>query len=212
MRIAALALAPLLIAAAPAPTLPKRLPPIHQCSDDRSFDSFGFSLSRAVARRDREALLKLFAADVQLDFGGTRGRDELVKQWEFDAAEYNNIWDRLGTMLKLGCAKSNGSRVIPSLGVQLEPYADEAVEDRVLVLPGARLLKERGVEHPSPDTIGWSLAKVISRVADWGTGVRLPDGREGYILDEEVYEPLGYRMVIEKRGGEWLITALVAGD
>lgn len=212
VRILALTIAPLLIAAAPAPTLPRKLPPIHQCNDDRSFDSFGYTLAQAVARRDRGSLLELFAPDVLLNFGGSRGRDELVKEWEFDAAEYANIWRQLEIMLKMGCAKSNGARVIPSLSVQVEPYAEEQLRDRILILPGARLLKERGVEHPNPDTIGWSVARVISRVADWGTGVRLPDGREGYIFDDEVYEPAGYRMLIEKRDGKWMITAFVAGD
>lgn len=212
MRIFALTLAPLLIAAGPPSTLPKKLPPIHQCDDDRSFDSFGFALARAVARRDREALLELFAPNVLINFGGSRGRDELLKEWEFDAAEYANIWQRLEIMLKMGCAKSNGARVIPSLSVQVEPYSEEQLKDRILILPGARLLKERGVEQPNPDTIGWSVAKVISRVADWGTGVRLPDGREGYIMDDEVYEPTGHRLLIEKRGDKWMITAFVAGD
>lgn len=44
------------------------------------------------------------------------------------------------------------------------------------------------------------------------TKVKLADGREGWIADDELYEPVGYRMVVEKLRGKWMITAFVAGD
>jgi hypothetical protein len=52
----------------------------------------------------------------------------------------------------------------------------------------------------------------IKTGGDMWTGVRLPDGRKGWISDDDLYEPLGYRMTIERRAGEWAITAFVAGD
>ena len=210
MTDAFLALAALL-APQPSPTVPLKLPPVHECSDDRDFDRFRYELMQAVARRDKEALLAKFAPDVLLSFGGSRGRNDLLKEWGFDAAEYGNIWTQLETLLKLGCARSGAARIIPSLITQVEPFEDDGV-GRVLLLPGATLYESRGVESPNSDTVSWTLATVTSRVADWGTGVRLPDGREGWIPDEELYDPIGYRLVIEKRGGSWRVTAFVAGD
>lgn len=212
MRRSALALAAILIAAAPVNALPRKLPPVDQCAKDPSFVKFRAALKQAVANKDREAFLKMLSPTVLVDFGGGSGREAFAKQWSFDPDEYGNIWDQLETMLRMGCARADGARVIPSLIEQLDTFADDDWIDAVLILPGAKLYKETGVESPNPSTVPWTVAPVTSRAGDLVTGVRLPDGREGYISDQDLYEPLGYRMVIEKREGKWLITSFVAGD
>jgi hypothetical protein len=211
VRRFALALAALLIAAAPANALPRKLPPVDQCAKDPSFVKFRAALKQAVAKKDREAFLKMLSPKVLVNFGGASGPEVFAAQWDFDP-DSHGIWDLLKTMLRMGCARSSGARVIPSLIVQLEPYADEDLFDAVVILPGAKLYKETGVESSNPSTVPWTVAPVTSRPGDLVTGVRLPDGREGYISDDDLYEPLGYRMVIEKLDGRWMITAFVAGD
>jgi len=211
VRRLALTLATLLIAAAPAHGLPKKLPPVDQCAKDSSFVKFRAALKQVVARKDREAFLKMLSPKVLVNFGGTSGPEAFAATWDFDPNSHG-IWDLLTTMLRMGCARSSEARIIPSLIVQMEPYADEDLFDAVLILPGARLYKETGVESANPSTVPWTVAPVTSRAGDLVTGVRLPDGREGYISDDDLYEPLGYRMVVEKLNGRWMITAFVAGD
>jgi hypothetical protein len=205
-------LALLLAANGPATALPSRLLPIDQCTADRSFAAFRRGLKTAVAKRDRNRLLALMAPDVLVDFGGAKGREEFAKAWEFDPREPDNIWSQLERMLKLGCARSDSARIIPSLGVQFEGARDEDLVDSRLILPGAKLYREIGVESASPKTLPWTLAKATDTAGDFLTGVKLPDGREGFIPDGDLYEPLGYRMMVERRSGRWLITAFVAGD
>lgn len=189
------------------------LPPVEHCDGDASFTQFRERLKAVVAAKDREAFIAMLAPDVLVDFGGGSGREAFTEQWTFDASEYGNVWDQLGTMLSLGCEQEEGARIIPSLIIQVGAYPEEAVTDVVLILPGAKLYREIGVESPNPRTTPWSVATVISRAADWGTGVRLPDGREGNIPDDRVYEPAGYRMIIEQdNAGKWMITAFIAGD
>jgi hypothetical protein len=208
----ALALLAALLAASPARALPPRLPPIDQCSSDASFVKFRKALEQAAARHDRVAFLAMLSPDVVVNFGGASGRDAFASEWSFDPSEYGNVWDLLETMLKMGCARSGGSRVIPSLLIQLEPFADEDLFDRRLLLPGARLFKEPGQQGSASETVPWSVARAINTGGDLWTGVRLVDGRDGWISDDELYEPLGYRMTIDKRKGKWIITAFVAGD
>ena len=43
-------------------------------------------------------------------------------------------------------------------------------------------------------------------------GHALIDGREGWLHSTDLLSPLGHRLVVERRGGRWLIAALVAGD
>ena len=42
--------------------------------------------------------------------------------------------------------------------------------------------------------------------------VKLADGRQGFVRYDQTVNPLDYRLVFEKRGGEWKIAAFVAGD
>lgn len=198
-----------LLMASPAAAFPARIPPIDQCRGDPSFTKFLAGLKRIVAKKDRAAFLALLAPDVLVDFGGGTGPKAFEDQWKFDPTEYGNLWDQLETMFKLGCARDGGSRIIPSLPMQVQE--DVGIE-WVLILPGAKLYKMAGELSAKPQTVSWTVATVTTRVSDTMTGVKLPDGREGYIPDDLVYGPVGYRMIVEKRAGRWVITAFVAGD
>ena len=193
----------------PAAAFPTRIPPIDQCRGDPSFTKFLAGLKRIVAKKDRAAFLALLAPDVLVDFGGGTGPKAFEDQWKFDPTEYGNLWDQLETMFKSGCARDGGSRIIPSLPMQVQE--DVGIE-WVLILPGAKLYKMAGELSAKPQTVPWTVATVTTRVSDTMTGVKLPDGREGYIPDDLVYGPVGYRMIVEKRAGRWVITAFVAGD
>jgi len=197
------------IIAPPAAAFPTRIPPVDQCKGDASFAKFLAGLKRTVAKKDKAAFLALLAPDVLVDFGGGTGPKAFEEEWKFDPREYGNIWDQLGIMLKMGCAKDGGSRIIPSLPMQVD---QDIAFEWVVILPGAKLYKMVGELSPTPQTTPWTVATVTSRVSDTMTGVRLPDGRDGYIPDDLVYEPIGYRMIVEKHGGKWMITAFVAGD
>ena len=204
-----LALALLLIASAPADVLPRQLPPVDQCATDAGFTRFRTELGTIVAKRDRGALLALLAPDVLVDFGGGTGRTAFERDWTFDPAEYGNVWSQLDKMLKMGCARDGGSRIIPSLPMQVEQDFDE---EWVVVLPGGKIFKAVGEEAAHSAILPWTVATVTGRDSDTMTAVKLPDGRDGLVSDDLLYEPVGYRMIVEKRGGKWLITAFVGGD
>lgn len=209
VRRIALALALLLLIPSPAAAFPARIPPIDQCKGDPGFTKFLAGLKHTAAKKDRAALLALLAPDVLVNFGGGTGPKAFEEEWKFEPLEPGNVWDQLETMLKMGCAKDGGSQIIPSLSMQVE---QDVAFEWVVILPGAKLYKAVGELSPRPQTMAWTVATVTSRVSDTMTGVRLPDGREGYIPDDLTYEPIGYRMIIEKHGGKWMITAFVAGD
>ena len=154
----------------------------------------------------------MLAPDVLVNFGGASGRAAFDQEWDLAEPDDRNVWGQLAKALRGGCARSDAARVIPSLLIQLEPYAEEDLADRVLILPGAKLYESIGVAAKDSRTTPWAVATVVSRVADWGTGVRLADGREGYIPDDDLYALPDYRLIIERRRGKWMITAFVAGD
>ena len=202
----------LALAATPAAAAPHRIPPVDQCAKDKGFAAFRAELKGVVARRDREAFLALISPDIEVDFGGSKGRDAFARQWSFDTGEYGNLWTLLDRMLGMGCALTSGMRVIPSLIEQVDTAADQEYFDRRLVLPGALLFKEPGNRSTATRIAPWMIVTATDSGGDLWTRVRLPDGRTGLMSDDDLYEPLGYRMMIEKRDGKWKITAFVAGD
>jgi len=215
VRSFALALLLLVFDVAPldAKGLPATLPHMDQCKGDPSFVQFRTALKGIVAKKDRDAFLNLLAPDVTVDFGGGTGPAAFEEQWNFDEPDDpEGIWALLKTMLTMGCARDGATRTIPSLDAQMEPYNEDLTDQVGLILPGAKLYKEPGVEAAKPHIEPWTVAVITSQAGDLFTGVRLPDGRNGFVGDNEIHEPLGYRVVVEKRRGKWLITAFVAGD
>lgn len=210
MRPVVLTLAAL-CAASSAQALPSRLPPVEQCGGDRSFTKFRDTLRQVVQRKDRDALLRMLSPKVLVNFGGAVGPKAFAEEWDFDPHSHG-IWDQIETMLRMGCGRDGGARLIPSLILQLDPDADEGVYDMRLVLPGAKLFTKPGVAAGAGAVASWTVATATNTSGDLWTGVRLPDGRSGWIADDDLYEPIGYRMVVEKLRGKWMITAFVAGD
>lgn len=210
MRNFVLALAALSIASS-VQARPNSLPPVEQCDKDPSFTKFRNALKQVVQRKDRDALLAMMSPKVLVNFGGGTGPKAFAEEWDF-GPDSHGIWDQLRTMLGMGCARDGSARLIPSLILQLEPTDDDDLYDMRLALPGAKLFKKPGVEASAIAIAPWTVVTATDTGGDLWTGVRLPNGATGWISDDDLYEPVGYRMVIEKLRGKWMITAFVAGD
>src|SRR5262249_22307803 len=129
----------LLPLAAPANALPKKLPPVDQCSGDPAFSKFLSGLKQAVARNDRKALVSMLSPHVLVHFGGAAGPKAFEESWSFDPRDNDGIWAQLRRMLPLGCARDKSARIIPSLAIQFDPDSDEQVfEAMVVVSKGAK--------------------------------------------------------------------------
>lgn len=213
MKGIALALAVMLTPTAPSHSLPNKLPPIDQCASDPSFVNFKHELEQAVARKDGNALLAQLSPHVLVNFGGARGPAAFAQAWDL-SPDANDIWDLLHMMLQMGCARDKGARIIPSLSIQLEPFFEQDVDlsDKRLAFPGAKVRRDPDDANSTIATLRWEFVDVVDTGADLQTRVRLADGREGWVSDDELYEPVGYRMIVEKLHGQWMITAFVAGD
>ncbi len=170
-------------------------------------------LKRAVAKKDKKALIAMLSPHVLVHFGGAAGPKAFEETWNFGPNDDDGIWSQLRRMLPLGCARDKGARIIPSLAIQFDPDSDEQIfEAMVVVSPGAKLRGSPKPDGPTLATLSWDVVTAVDQARDFQTKVRLADGREGYMHDEELYSPLNYRMVVEKLRGKWVITAFIAGD
>jgi hypothetical protein len=201
-------LAAVLVMSAPAHALPSKLPPIEQCDGDPSFTDFRQKLTSAVVAADRDEFLQLLAPDVLADFGGGRGRDLFAEHIDNAGGE---LWMYYEQVVHLGCASIGDARVIPSLAVQFEPWADEDLTNVMVALPGVKLRKTWEEHSPEVATLNWDVVTIVPG-GDVQTEVILADGRRGWLFDNEFTGASGYRFWMEKRDGQWMVTALVAGD
>ena len=211
MKRAAFAL--LLFAAVPAQAaLPNKLPPVDQCKGDESFQLFRDTLASAAAREDARALTPLFAPELRR---GSGPGSATAEDWNPNGPNPEDYWQRLHMLLRMGCTRAGEKRIIPSAPAQLRRFYPEGIEKKVLVLPGADLIKDTDDPNSIVDgrVLKWDVATVTSNAGDIWTGVRLPDGRTGWIVDADLYS-LDYadRMTIEKRDGQWVITAFGVGE
>ena len=207
----AAAIALLLAAAAPANT-PTRLPPFEDCRGDSAFDRFRAELTDAVARRDVAELRPLVADNILSSFGGDGGWSEFALAWGLETEPAaSKLWPQLEELLKLGCASTQaGGRVFPSLfqhsGEDADPF------ELVVARPGSGLYA-KARDATAVAALDWHSARQSDPGPESGwVEVTLFDGRKGWLREVDLLSPLGYRLVAERRGGRWLIVAMVAGD
>ena len=200
--------------AAPAASVPRRLPPVDQCTAEPGFSVFRDALKRSVDARDGDALLALLAPDVLVNFGGETGRDAFARQWDLTAGSPDELWTQLAKILALGCARSNTTLVMPALALQFDSDSDEDVFDKLVVTSSVAEL--RAAPDPASARIArlsWDIVTALERrhQDDW-VKVQLADGRRGWVSARQLRSPLDYRATVEKRDGRWMISAFVAGD
>ena len=182
------------MSAAPAEPLPTKLAPIDQCSGDEGFTTFRETLASATAREDSQSLSGLLAPDLRPTPGGRSAED---------------YWPQLEILLRMGCVRSGAARIMPSAPQQLQRFGPESLKGKYLALPGADLLET--TEDPNSVVDGavlkWDIVTATNIAGDFWTGVKLNDGRRGWIVDADLYSleyPSWIR--VEQRDGQWMIT------
>jgi hypothetical protein len=187
-----------------------RLPPIDQCRQDLSFVEFRGALTSAVERRDMDALLHLMSDKVRLSFGGRFGKKEFRHYWEGRPDNSGELWAELGDALALGCAIKGQARVFPSMFAQAD---DLDGFETWIARPGARLRRTSGLHGKIVANLSWN---VLSLDGEWTGGdwipVRVLNGPRGFVHKSAARSPIDYRLIANREGDRWLITAFIAGD
>lgn len=198
--------------ATPAPVAEQRFAPRNDCAALPGWPAFHDKLAKAVAGKDAAALSALAAPSIKLDYGGGAGREELRKRL---ADTKRGAWRELARILPLGCAVADGIVAMPWYFWNLPPDADAY---------GTMLVTGEGVPlraKPDPDaralaTLDWAMVSVRQAKADPAgryTAVRTRAGKaDGFILTDKLRSVLAWRLIAERQGGEWKLTAFIAGD
>lgn len=203
-----LGLAVLAVLAEPA-SIPKRLPPVEQCAGEEGFDTFRRQLKDVVARKDERALLAMLAEDIEVNFGGDRGPALFAANWKLDEPGESDVWRELEEALSHGCAHSGDALVAPSFVAQ---FPDNLDAFETVILPPGTVLRSAKAKAASAEILDWHLANIVDSADATWVEVKLVDGRQGFVRYDQTVNPLDFRLVFEKRGGRWQVTAFIAGD
>jgi hypothetical protein len=200
------------LAAAIAATTPARLPPVDRCRDDAGFSQFRARLEDAVTRKDVAALRQLTDPDIRSSFGDGTGWADFASMWNLAQPTTSGLWKEMQSTMALGCAPTEaGGRVMPGL---FEDMGDDTDPFELLVIrPGAAV---RSAPQPNAAIVAtgdWtSVIQLESNAPDGWINVRLPGGQDAWVETGAAISPLDYRLVSEKRGSRWVMTAFIAGD
>jgi len=191
-----------------------RVIPTDQAETNAAFREFRDRLRDAVDRKDAAFIAGILASEVKLSVEGAKGADEFLKEWRPEAPD-SPLWPVLADILRLGGAfKPDGSFVAPYVHAHFPPKLD-AIMSLVVISTGVAVRKE-----PRPD------AAVLTRIsyeivtaepwrddvpAGW-VKVKASGGHVGYVASELVRSPIGYRAGFARRGGQWRMIFLLAGD
>lgn len=214
--LAAVPVAAAVPAAPPAPVVFGRFAPRDDCRAQPGAEAFLASLVEAVARRDAGALAALAEPEVELDFGGGAGRDELRQRLAGTRGE--ELWRALAALPPLGCAVQGGELVLPWFFAQ-DLGSDDAY-DRMLVTGADLPLRAEPRDNATVVArLSWTLVEPLGgydaearfqhvRVADEQGGASLT----GFVETANLRSPIDYRLVAARDGEGWRITAFIAGD
>lgn len=194
------------------PALPAAYPPRDECAGLPGFAAFRTKVFAAAKARDADALATLADAKINLDFGGGSGPEELRKRL---ADPKSGLWEEIAALRDLGCAHDRGVATMPWIFARLpETYADGAtamygtgptLSLRARPASDARLLARLTWPVVELEGPGFDPQARFARV-------RLSDGTIGYMETARLRSLLDYRLIADRQGGEWKITALIAGD
>jgi len=195
------------------------LSPKHQANDvPPGLERFVNEVRQTVTQRNIDALVDLTAGDLTTSFGPNQPALR-----EFVRDEGEAFWHSLEELVDLGGSfigsPSEGHYCLPYIYAAFPDDLD-AYEYHVVVKPSVDARAEASIESaiiPLPDyavvRTGFGTPRIAkgSEGREWAR-INLKSNDDAYIKADALRSPLGWRMCIQKRGGNWRITALVSGD
>jgi hypothetical protein len=173
-----------------------------------------------VARRDGAALLRLIAPDIRVSFGVENGLERFKEQWRpMDPG--SPLWRELGAVLSLGGTFDDQGAFWAPYVYSRWPEALDAFEHAAVIRDGVTVRSRPSSDAPILARLSYDIVKLGRGepvVEAHSNGPRTwraivtPRGRTGYVQSHLLRSPVAYRARFVKKGGQWRMDLLVAGD
>ena len=148
---------------------------------------------------------------IKLDFGGGSGLATLRERLAGDGGK--QLWVELDSILALGCALQHDNLVLPWLFAQdlgaIDPFSAMIVTGNDVPVR-ASATSDASVTA----TLSWTAVELVNGLLPDAAfqHIRVPGGQAGYIATSALRSPLDYRIIANRKNGEWKIGAFIAGD
>lgn len=200
-----------------APAQAEHLAPRNECGALPGAEAFQMRLATALANRDEAMLRSLVHPQVQLDFGGGSGWDEMRAR--LVSPDYD-LWSELDIVIRLGCAPSyEGSLAMPFYWGQEMPEGYDAYGTYIVLGEKIPLYRsatgdeiERNLSWEAVENVAYlETVEGVEDAARWE--VQTADRTRGYVDREKLRALIDYRLLADRNDdGKWQITYFIAGD
>jgi hypothetical protein len=193
------------------PAATGRWAPRDDCGDLPGAREFRLRLAEAALRGDAAAIAALAVPEVRLGFGGDDGRARFLERLQAPDGE---LLGELKALLALGCAAdARGGMTMPWYFAQelgdVDGYS-------TAVVTGVDVPLRAGASAGSQvrRRLSWDMVELVGGLYPDRPfqQVRTLDGAQGYLPTERLRSLLDYRLLASRQGGQWRITAILAGD
>lgn len=196
-----------------------QLPPIDGGIEDKEFAAWRAQLQVAIKSRDWNQLKPFVSPDVNWSYGEVPGLNGFQGRWKPESST-STLWAELDKVFDNGGTFGKGERG----DVYFEapfwsawwPASYDPVEWSLLRGTNVALLADPKEGASKVMTLDWAIVKreqPSTNVPPRGwTRVRTGDGKNGYVKDESLETPFGYRAICDKHAGKWLVTAFITGE
>lgn len=175
-----------------------RLCPVDEGPRDPSFAAYRQRLIAALEAKNEAEIRPLVDEHVRTSFGeGGGGRD----------LDRNEVL----TAVRMGGSFREGSFWAPYV-YSAWPESVDAFTHAAAIRAGVPVRSEASDGAPVLRTIDWAIVELVDNKGDGWRHVRTADGAVGWVKAADLRSPIGYRAGFNKIGGEWRMTAFVAGD
>lgn len=198
----------------------EKLYPVDEARTRPDFLAFRERLKATVARRDSAALLQVIDPEIRVSFGVENGLQAFKKQWRPTDAS-SPLWRELGAVLSLGGAFDDQGAFWAPYVYSRWPEALDAFERAAVIREGVTVRSRPSSEAPILARLSYDIVKLgrgEPLVEAHPNGPRTwraivtPRGQPGYVQSHLLRGPVNYRARFIKKGGQWRMELLVAGD
>ncbi|WP_046867212.1 hypothetical protein [Microvirga massiliensis] len=189
------------------------------------FQGFLQRLRRAITDRDDALVRSIASPDIRLDLGDSLGLEDLGLD-----DPTSPFWPRLDKALSVGCLRTEAgndtSWECPGLREVKPPAPGSNYLEQVFILANDIALRSAAAgdapikARVSCQIMSVDLDHLSSMLTDQQESINekggwvpvVVNGRRAFIASDFAYLPTGYRAVFERRDGNWIMTAYLAGD
>lgn len=203
-----------------------KLNPVDEAPRDTSFFVFREDLQDAIKNKDIFFITQMLDPNIKASFGDPEGIPTFVRIWGLESPEKtkdSELWEVLGKVLQGGGAfRDNRTMfVAPYIYATFPDDKYDSFTHGAISGRGVRMREGPGLNTRTLKTLSYDIVKINGTSAQIDTinGAAYPwvavetlDGTKGHVYGQFVENPIGFRAGFEKKGSQWKMVFLVAGD